>query len=209
MENVTTTNMRHAPLFQWSASGNVIRDSVFHNSDAQWHSGWTHENLMENCVITSVKGNGGYGFGMWASPPEDGAHGPNGPRNVVYNCDVTSQKDGIWIGGMNENWLILHNRFVVENGSGLFTKDMSFDHIIKDNVFVLQDKQSAMVKLLSPDCTGVEIIGNQLFGGNGEPVSGLGQTAVMQNNTQAPVPSTLPSRPAPKVPSISRWQRKE
>lgn len=207
MENVTTTNMRHAPLFQWSAAGNVIRDSMFHNSDAQWHSGWTNENLMENCVITSVKGNGGYGYGMWASPPEDGAHGPNGPRNVVYNCDVSSSGDGMWVGGMNENWLILHNRFVVDNGIGFFTKDHSFDHIIKDNIFILKDAKSPMVKLLSGDCTGVEIIGNQLYGGNGQFVNGLGATEIVQSNTAHPLPETLPQRPQLAVPSIFQWQR--
>ena len=44
MEDITTYKLRHAPLFQWSASGNVIRNGVFHLSDGQWHSGWTNEN---------------------------------------------------------------------------------------------------------------------------------------------------------------------
>jgi hypothetical protein len=207
MDNVITHNMRHAPLFQWSAAGNVIRDSTFHNSDAQWHSGWTNENLMENCVITSVKGNGGYGFGMWASPPEDGAHGPNGPRNVVYNCDVTSPLAGIWVGGMNENWLILHNRIITDTGVGFYTKDNSFDHIIQGNVFVLKDQKSAMVKLMSPDCTGSEITNNQLYGGNGEFVQGLGQALLVQSNVHLPITKTMPKRPTPAVPSIFQWQR--
>ena len=209
MENVTTTNMRHAPLFQWSAAGNVIRNSLFNNSDAQWHSGWTNENLMENCVITSIKGHGGDGFGMWASPPEDGAHGPNGPRNVVYNCDVTSQRDGIWVGGMNENWLILHNRLIVDEGVGFFTKDNSFDHIIQGNVFVLKDDKSPMVRLLSSDCTGVELLDNQLYGGNGKLVGGLGQTDLIQSNLIKPLTETLPSRPQPTIPSIFQWQRQQ
>ena len=124
MENVETFKMRHAPLFQWAASGCVIRKSVFHESDAQWHAGWTNENLIEQCVVESVRGHGGYGYGMWASPPEDAAHGPNGPRNVVYNCDISSQRAGLWMGGMNENWLILHNRFVVDRGPGVFAKQL-------------------------------------------------------------------------------------
>ena len=206
MQNVTTTNMRHAPLLQWSASGNVIRDSIFHNSDAQWHSGWTNENLIENCIVTSKVGHGSYGFGMWASPPEDGAHGPNGPRNVVYNCDVTSQKDAVWIGGMNENWLILHNRFVVDKGVGFFTKDNSFDHIIKGNTFVLKDKKSAMVKLAGPDCSGVEITENKLYGGNGKITSGLGLTDIQNSNVVMPLSSEIPKRPTPAVPSIYQWQ---
>ena len=57
-ENLETFRMRHGPLFQWAASGNVIRKSIFHDSDGQWHSGWTHENLIEQCVIESKRGHG-------------------------------------------------------------------------------------------------------------------------------------------------------
>ena len=205
IENIETFKMRHAPLFQWAASGNVIRRSVFHESDGQWHSGWTNENLIEQCVIKSVRGHGGYGYGMWASPPEDTAHGPNGPRNVVYNCDVSSQKTGLWMGGMNENWLILHNRFVVERGYGAFAKTASFDHIIKDNVFILKDKSSAMVGLASEDCIGVEITNNRLYGGNGKFAAGKAKPILLKGN-QAFAPAEAP-RPKPAVPSIYEWQK--
>jgi hypothetical protein len=205
MEGVETFKLRHAPLFQWSASGNVIRKSVFHESDGQWHSGWTNENLMEQCVIESVRGNGGYGFGLWASPPEDTAHGPNGPRNVVYNCDVSSEKDGLWMGGMNESWLILHNRFVVERGRGVFAKTASFDHIIKGNVFVVKDGRSPMVFLATPDCVGVEVVGNALFGGNGWVCSGAGTPALERGNLVRPLADA--PRPRPEVPSIYEWQQ--
>ena len=204
IEDIETFKMRHAPLFQWAASGNVIRKSVFHESDGQWHAGWTNENLIEQCVIKSVTGHGGYGFGMWASPPGDTAHGPNGPRNVVYNCDVSSQKTGLWMGGMNENWLILHNRFTVQKGYGVFAKTASFDHIIKDNVFILKDKSSPMVLLNSQDCIGVEITGNLLCGGNGKISSGNAKPALLEDNralTLADAP-----RPKPAIPSIYEWQ---
>jgi len=206
MENVETFKMRHAPLFQWAASGCVIRKSIFHESDGQWHSGWTNENLIEQCLIESVRGHGGYGYGMWASPPEDTAHGPNGPRNVVYNCDVTSPRAGLWMGGMNEGWLILHNRFSVDNGQGVFAKTASFDHIIKNNVFILRDGKSPMVSLAAPDCVGAEVIGNKLFGGNGRFVSGAGKPAVVKDNKAYPLGDA--PRPKPTVPSIYEWQQK-
>ncbi len=207
MEDVETFRLRHAPLYQWAASGNVIRNGVFHESDGQWHSGWTNENLFENCVITSVRGHGGYGYGMWGSPPEDTAHGPNGPRNVVYNCDVSSERDGVWMGGMNENWLILYNRFVTDSGEGLEAKDASFDHIIRGNVFVLKDEQSPMIRLRTPDCIGVEVIGNALYGGNGELSAGMIEPAVLEENEVHPLPEgDLPPRPTPPVPSIYEWQ---
>ena len=204
IENVETFKMRHAPLFQWAASGCVIRKSVFHESDGQWHAGWTNENLIEQCVIESVRGHGGYGYGMWASPPEDTAHGPNGPRNVVYNCDVSSPRAGLWMGGMNENWLILHNRFVVDSGPGVFAKTSSFDHIIKDNVFVLKDGKSPMISLAGPDCIGIEVVGNKLYGGNGKPVSGKARPVLAGNNET--LPPGQAGRPTPKVPSIYEWQ---
>lgn len=206
MENVETFKLRHAPLFQWAASGNVIRKSVFHESDAQWHSGWTNENLMEQCTVTSVRGHGGYGYGMWASPPEDTAHGPNGPRNVVYNCDVESERTGLWMGGMNENWLVLHNRFVVDKGYGVFAKTASFDHIIRDNVFVLRDGSSPLLMLATPDCAGVELIGNRLYGGNGKLADGAGEPARMEGNRTLPLEQHAP-RPRPEVPSIYEWQQ--
>ncbi|MHC4580611.1 MAG: right-handed parallel beta-helix repeat-containing protein [Planctomycetota bacterium] len=204
IENIETFKMRHAPLFQWAASGCVIRKSVFHESDGQWHAGWTNENLIEQCVIESVRGHGGYGYGMWASPPEDTAHGPNGPRNVVYNCDVSSPRAGLWMGGMNENWLVLHNRFVVDKGPGVFAKTSSFDHIIKDNVFVLKDGNSPMISLATADCIGTEIGGNKLSGGNGKIVSGKAKPAIVKNNKALPL--SLAERPRPKVPSIYEWQ---
>lgn len=205
MENVTTYKLRHAPLFQWSAAGNVIRNSTFHASDGQWHSGWTNENLFENCVIDATTGNGAYGYGLWGSPPEDTAHGPNGPRNVVYNCDVKSPKAGLWMGGMNENWLILYNRFTVGSGPAVFAKSASFDHILRGNHFVLQDGKSPTLRLATPDCVGVEMIDNTTTGGSGKTVEGTATLAVNRQNTQKPAGSL--ERPTPPVPSIFAWQR--
>ena len=207
MEKVVSHKMRHAPLLQWSAAGNVIRDSVFHDSDAQWHSGWTNENLIENCVVTSTTtANGGYGFGMWASPPEDGAHGPNGPRNVVYNCDVVSLKSGVWLGGMNENWLILHNRFKVGKGAGIYVKTHSFDHVIAVNTYILEDKKAPALFMKTSDCSGIELKNNLIYGGKGKVAEGLSVPLVEQDNRILPLNTSAP-RPRPAVPSIFEWQR--
>jgi hypothetical protein len=205
MENVETRKMRHAPLFQWAASGNVIRKSLFRESDGQWHAGWCNENLFEQCRIGSVADHGAYGFGLWASPPSDAAHGPNGPRNVVYNCDVSSPKAGLWMGGMNENWLILYNRFVVESGQGVYAGTTSFDHIIQGNVFVLKDAKSPMVSLSRSNCIGVELRDNRLYGGNGKMASGQAQPLVIEGNQAFPLGEA--PRPSPVVPSIYEWQR--
>lgn len=207
MENVETRKMRHAPLFQWGAAGNVIRKSLFRESDGQWHAGWCNENLFEQCRIESVADHGAYGFGMWASPPNDAAHGPNGPRNVVYNCDITSPKTGLWMGGMNENWLILHNRFVVERGQGVYAGTASFDHIIQGNVFALKDGQSPMLFLSQSNCVGVEVRDNRLYGGNGKLAAGKVEPLEMEDNEVFPL-SDAP-RPQPRVPSIYEWQKSQ
>lgn len=133
MENVTTHGMRHAPLFQWSASGCVIRNSTFHHSDLQWHAGWTHENLVENCRVSSTLGNGGNGYGGYSTTPEDVEHGPNGPRNVVYGCDISSRKDGLWFGGENKDWIVVYNRVVAVSGSGFFLRERSDGHLLEVN----------------------------------------------------------------------------
>lgn len=205
MENVTTYAMRHAPVLQWASSGNVIRRSVFHGSDAQWHAGWTNENLFEEVIVDSSQRDGSYGNGMWASPPEDRGHGPNGPRNVVYNCNITSGKAGLWLGGMNEAWLILHNRFVVGRGPAIVMKTASFDHIIADNVFVLLDPQPAAIYIGSTDCTGVELTGNRLHGPVTQLVGGPGGLAVDRDNRV--MQSGDIHRPQPAVRSIYEWQQ--
>lgn len=208
MDGIETFKLRHAPLFQWSASGCVIRNGVFHQSDGQWHSGWTNECLFENCVIDSTTtANGGYGYGMWASPPEDTAHGPNGPRNVIYNCDTESLKDGLWMGGMNEGWLVLYNRYVVRAGCGVSAKTASFDHIIRGNVFVLKDGKSPLLRIQNPDCSGIELVDNKLYGGNGQFSSGALEPAVSVGNQAFPLGDVIPARPTPPVPSIYEWEK--
>jgi hypothetical protein len=141
---------------------------------------------------------------MWASPPEDEAHGPNGPRNVVYACDIRSEKAGLWMGGMNENWLILYNRFLVDSGPGVLARHASFDHIIRGNLFVLKSPKSPMVELATPDCTGVELIDNRLVGGNGQVAAGRGSPTKLEENR---IDDAQTARPAkPPVPSIYEWQ---
>lgn len=96
----------------------------------------------------------------------DGGKGPNGPRNVIYNCDVVSPLGSVWLGGMNENWLILYNRFTSEKGPGVLLQNQAFEQIIRGNVFKILNPNSPMVLLRDPDCTGVEIVDNILIGGS-------------------------------------------
>lgn len=107
--------------------------------------------------------------------------------------------------GMNENWLILYNRFVVERGQGVYAGTTSFDHIIQGNVFVLKDGASSMISLSRTNCVGIEVRENRLYGGNGRIVAGAAQPLVLEGNQAFP-PGEGP-RPAPPVPSIYEWQQ--
>lgn len=205
MENVTTYDMRHAPVYQWSSSGNVIRNSEFYNSDAQWHAGWTNENLFEGLIVESSQDGGSYGNGMWSSGPEDMGHGPNGPRNVIYNCNITSTKGGVWMGGMNEAWLFLYNRFVVGRGPAIIAKAASFDHIIQGNVFVVLEPYPAAIYLGSRDSIGIELINNRFYGDVDQMVGGNARPAVEKDNRI--LQSGNIARPHAPVRSIYEWQQ--
>ena len=62
-----------------------------------------------------------------------------------------------------------------------------------------------MAALVTPDCIGVELIDNKLYGGNGKIVSSWGKPAVDEGNQTLPL-SDAP-RPTPAVPSIYEWQK--
>jgi hypothetical protein len=163
---------------------------------------------MENCVIESTRANGSYGYGLWASPPEDDAHGPNGPRNVVYNCDITSPRSGLWMGGMNECWLILHNRFRVKDGDGVIARISSFDHIIRHNVFIIEKPSNAAINVLSKDCFNIDFANNTIYGTT--LTAGWGDELLKQHeNLMRPLDAAdKAARPSPVVPSIYEWQLK-
>ncbi|MGE9293322.1 MAG: carbohydrate binding domain-containing protein [Puniceicoccales bacterium] len=224
MDNVSTIKMRHAPDLQWGSAGNVVRNGHFVGSDGQWHAGWTHENLFENNVIEQTSanlgtgpyghgGDGTYGHGFYATGPSDSAHGPQGPRNVVYYNDVTAPKDGIYMQGGNEAWLILYNRFVLEKGRAISIKEMSFDHIIAGNIFALPGCTGAGISIGSSNCTGIEILDNTFYGPLKQVAYfkySIGELELEDGNEILPIPdggaSSVP-RPDPAVKSIFQWQR--
>jgi hypothetical protein len=216
MDGAMTEGMRHAPDLQWGAAGNVIRNGHFIGSDGQWHAGWTNENLFENNVITLTEedmANGAYGNGLFASGPLSTYHGPQGPRNVVYHNDVTAPLDGLHMVGGNEAWLILYNRFRLGEGYAVYGREKTFDHVIKDNVFIMKKPETPAILFGAPNCTGIQIIDNHFYGPVKE-VAGftgkIGNFELVAGNTVEPYPASeadMPARPTPPVPSIFEWQR--
>jgi hypothetical protein len=111
------------------------------------------------------------------------------------------------MGGMNENWLILHNRLIAQGGPGIYARHASFDHIIRGNVIAVASDRPA-VELADADCVGVEITDNQIYGAGGQVVAGPAQPLLEERNTVASF-TPDPPRPQPAVPSIFEWQRGE
>jgi hypothetical protein len=207
MEDTVWKRFRHAPQVQFGAQGNVIRNSVFEGSDAQWHAGWSTENLFENCRNDARGAYGSYGHGAYATGSDDTTHGPNGPRNAVYNCDFICATNGVLLNGVNENWLFLHNRFTVEKGAGFVATCGCFDHIIRNNRFILKNTAFPLLRLRTPDCVGVELVDNVLFGGNGTLVESAAPLAADRDNRVAAPDEPPPERPRAAPPSIYEWQR--
>lgn len=183
MDNVTSSKLRHGPLVQWSAAGNVFRNCTFNDSDAHWHAGWSNENLYDNCTIISNLGNGSYGNGLYSSAPNDTQHGPNGPRNTVYNCDVSSPKQSVILNGSNKGYLLAHSRFAADLGENIFAQKASSDHTIQNNVFV-SASSSGGINLSTVDCTGIKVISNTFSGlyPLSSLVYGLTQTSTLSAN---------------------------
>ena len=205
VDSIVTYHMRHAPNLQWAASGNVIRRSQFIDSDGQWHAGWTNENLFEGISISSGWDNGNYGYGLYSSSPEAGFHGPTGPRNVVYNCDINAPSVGLWMGGMNENFIIAYNRFINSKGPAIYGKHASFNHVIRGNLFVALDPFPAVFYFASEDCIGIEIVNNRIIGPASVLTGGPAKIEVLEGNTIEAVGDIMP--PKPEIPSIFEWQR--
>ena len=86
-------------------------------------------------------------------------------------------------------------------------KSASFDHIIKNNVFIFDSKTSPFILFASPDCVGVEISDNLIYGGSGKLYTGLQKPLVNVNNKILKYNKNAP-RPKLAVKSIYEWQLK-
>ncbi len=203
MERVETSKMRHAPVLQWSASGNVIRESTFLHSDAQWHAGWPHENLFENCrILSDTKEFGGYGHAFFASGPADSSHGPSGPRNVVYHCDAESMESSVKLNGNNENWFFVYNRLIARNGDGFHLRDAAPDTLLVNNQVILKTPGRALLLQAGVDSPGLTLTGNRFSGEKAMTVRGLTAPEIDRDNRQD---ST--ALPEPPVPSLYLYQK--
>ncbi|MBS1368982.1 MAG: right-handed parallel beta-helix repeat-containing protein [Lentisphaeria bacterium] len=207
LERLETFDLRHAPLLNWSCSGCVVRDSTFRNSDAQLHSGYCLENLFEQCRVIETTGEfSSYGFAFYSTPFNDGMHGSNGPRNVIYNCDMSSRRSSIYLGGNNSRWRIVYNRFHARSGPGIIARLNCRDNIVAGNLFVLDSPEFPLFFNEYLDNTGNTFTGNTVAGGNGGLWGGVRSEYRSEKNRFLPAGSAPPEIKAP-VPSLYLWQK--
>ncbi len=204
MQGIVCKGLRHAPVVQASAGGNVIRDSDFYSSDINYHMLWPFENLIENCTLDAKMGTGSYGYALFTQKPEVSIHGPGGgPRSVIWNNRFTSPKSGVYMGGSNEGWVIAYNQFEVEKGPGMILRRNTSDMSIYGNTVTMDDPSQPMVMIETADCRNVRIWDNQtnatqVFAGKGEPTMDQGNL----------VGVATPTKLDPPAPSILEWQKK-
>jgi hypothetical protein len=209
MDNVHTKRLRHAPNIQFGAQGNVIRNSIFEDSDMQFHRDQTWENLLENNVVHSRAGNksfGSYGAALVATTVNNGELGA---RNVIWNNDFTSvtiHKGGSVInvsGGGMEGWIIAYNRFIHDLGYVLKSETSNLDLTLKNNVFSVQDPEATLFK---GDVSKLKLAGNRFYNfadGN------LGGTVALNEKNSFEAANALPERPKAPVPSLYEWQKQQ
>ena len=134
-------------------------------------------------------------------------HGSNGPFNVIYNCESTSLKSAVYLGGMNRNWRIVYNRFLVEKGPGIIARLNSCDNLVMGNLFLLKDEKSPMVWSEFLGNRGDRLIRNTVCGGNGTLWLGPGAPDEISGNRFLPLEKAPPAV-SPPTPSLYLWQLK-
>ncbi len=150
-DNVRMTRLRHLSI-SMASNGLVFKDCFMENIDINFHLNWPNEVLFENCLVDSGLGadpepgeklRGSYRFGL-STPRYDGdMHVPAGPRITMYHNRITSDWDGVMLGGgATRNTIIAYNRFDVRESFAAVLKLGSADTIFRDNVFVLRSPQT-------------------------------------------------------------------
>ncbi|MCU0772504.1 MAG: MBG domain-containing protein [Verrucomicrobia bacterium] len=204
MDNCTAQGLRHMAIFQ-IAMRCVVRNCTFSGTTVrspQHHGRLPLENLIEGSTFSC----GGESF--YTDPPHSLIHGPNGPRNVFYNNQVTAGRAVMQLMGAQENPILVYNRLVLTDTStfkpALWAFDRSFDGILRGNS--LQVHASSPVAVFEDTtCPGWEMYDNQIYGSKGYLWAGDSAPVVAANNRYYSYGT--PASTTPEVASIYLWQK--
>jgi hypothetical protein len=209
IDNIQTKRLRHAPNLQYGAQGCVIRNSVFEDSDMQFHRDPTWDNLLENNVIHSRGSNKSYGSYGSAITATTATKGDLGARNIIWNNDFTSDtvyKGGSIIsvsGGAMSGWIVAYNRFSHDIGYILKSEAGGLDLTLKDNVFSIREPAAT---LFQGDVTGLKLSGNRFYN---LPESALGGAVAQDVGSRYEVASAVLPRPQAPAPSLFEWEKQQ
>jgi hypothetical protein len=147
MDYVESEGMRHDPNIQGQVSGNVIRNGrIFYASKQDYHNGPAIYNLVETTLLEQTRKAGG----MFRSAQITSTiHSQPGPGNVSFNNDYFCQREGMYIGGMIDDWIFNYNRVYVEldnGGNGAFWPIILFydnvnNFLFKGNIFISPNRE--------------------------------------------------------------------
>jgi hypothetical protein len=212
MENVQIKKLRHAPNLQFGAQGCVIRNSVFEDSDAQFHRDANWDNLIENCTIRSRGSNkffGSYGSALYVTTAQNESLGSG---NVIWNNDFRSDTiyDGgsavTFSGGTARNWIIAYNRFIHDVGYAIKAEKGDHEVLFLKNFFAVE-KPSASI--LNGE-TGKITLHENRFAGWPQNTP-LPTNTKLQGNSDNSYSAHFAEAPRPQtpVPSLYAWQKQQ
>ncbi len=209
MDNCQANDLRHMGILQ-HAMRTVIRNCSFtgeHIQSPQLHGRFPLDNLIET---TTFEFNTPRGKTFWASDFSSTLrHGPNGPRNVLYNCYFGSGAASAQFGGATENTILVYNKILKNNDDERFptfwVTDRSFDTIIRGNVFQALTS-NPLINMEDPTCTGWDVSDNPFYGTNRALWAGDSDPTLDSNNRFYPATDT-PTNTTPEVTSLYQWQR--
>ena len=148
MQGTTVRNLRHAPNFQEFAAGNVITDCDFFGSNGEMHANFARYNLIDNCRLDKGASIFSYSF-MTQRLDNVDYHNPTGAGFVLYNnaFDAGSWGGGIRLGGLDKDFVIAHNRFIMPGNRGgdlisgvpVEIMDYTQNVVFQNNVFITRD----------------------------------------------------------------------
>ncbi len=222
------TRFRHLSP-QLTSNGNVFRNCEIRNVDINFHFHWPYENLFENCEVDAgaeegEELRGSYGFGIYTPHFRGGGHNPAGPRNVFYNNTITSNWDGLMLGGGGTfGTIVAYNLFDVRASTGAVIKPGSDGSILHGNTFVLRDphrrRPSAAYGIPDVDKLhgaviftegippGIRATANRFYGAPREGVFAPAPPAVDENNKiSSSWPVAAGASPEGTVPLAGPWR---
>jgi hypothetical protein len=205
MENCTANDLRHMAVFQWSTAS-VVRNCSFSGStitSPQLHGHYPFDNMVESTTF-----NFNTSTAYWVDWAASLTHGPNGPRNVLYNNRMIGGEGTFRMLGTSEAHILVYNKVsttVVRDTPGLWAADRTFNGILRGNS-IRVNTFHPLINFEDTTCPGWDVYDNKIYGSNGLISMGDSEPAYVNNNRFYGFNDAI-ADPTPEVASIFSWQQ--